>query len=201
LVDRSRWRDAFDARRLSPDWEMIRTPAETWYRLTDNPSGLALQARAVPISGSGNPSFLGRRQRHAAAVVETELRYAPTRNGDRAGLVAFADERHHYFLGLWQTADGAKLVLAVRNGATDPEDGRIIAAVPYSTAIDRPVRLRISARGAAYDFYYAIADEDWRVLLADADGRLLASEPTNQFTGALIGVYAARTASSWPATP
>jgi alpha-N-arabinofuranosidase len=195
LVDRSRWRDAFDAPRLSADWEMIRTPAETWYRLAGSPSGLALQARAASISGSGNPSFLGKRQRHAAAVVETELRYSPSRTGDRAGLVAFADERHHYFLGLWQTVDGAKLVVAVRNGAADPEEGRIIAAVPYSTATARRVRLRISARGAAYDFSYAIADEDWRVLLADADGRLLASEPTNQFTGALMGVYAARTPS------
>jgi alpha-N-arabinofuranosidase len=193
-VDRSRWRDAFDAHRLSPDWEMIRTPVETWYRLAD-PSGLVLQAREVSISGSGNPSFLGKRQRHAAAVVETELRYAPARQGDRAGLVAFADERHHYFLGLWQTADGTRLVLAVRNGAADPEEGRIIAAVPYATPTGRPVRLRISARGAAYDFSYAIADEDWRVLLADADGRLLASEPTNQFMGALIGVYAARAPS------
>jgi xylan 1,4-beta-xylosidase len=194
LVDRSRWRDGFDARRLSPDWEMIRTPAETWYRL-DSPSGLAIQARAVSISGSGNPSFLGLRQRHAAAVIETQLRYTPARNGDRAGLVAFADERHHYFLGLCQTADGVKLVVAVRDGAADPEEGRIIAAVPYSSTPGRPVRLRINARGAAYDFSYAIADEEWRVLLADADGRLLASEPTNQFTGALIGVYAARAAS------
>jgi alpha-N-arabinofuranosidase len=86
-------------------------------------------------------------------------------------------------------------VVAVRDGAADPEEGRIIAAVPYSSAPGQPVRLRINARGAAYDFSYAIADEDWRVLLADADGRLLASEPTNQFTGALIGVYAARAAS------
>ncbi len=203
LVDRSRWRDAFDARRLSPDWEMIRTPTVAWYRWAENPSGLTIQARAVSISGTGNPSFLGLRQRHAAAVVETELRYTPARNGDRAGLVAFADERHHYFLGLSQTADGVKLVVAVRNGAADPGEGRIIAAVPYSTAPARPVRLRINARGAAYDFSYAIADEDWRVLLADADGRLLASEPTNQFTGVLIGVYAAneQAARRNPAAP
>jgi hypothetical protein len=32
------------------------------------------------------------------------------------------------------------------------------------------------------------------VLLAHADGRILASEPTNLFTGTLIGVYAARDA-------
>jgi alpha-N-arabinofuranosidase len=151
---------------------------------------LTIRARAVSISGNSNPSFLGKRQRHRDAVVETEFRYSPVRNGDRAGLVAFADERHHYFLGLRQTADGPKLVVAVRNGAADPEDGRIIAAAPAATATS--IRLRIAARGAEYDFSYAIADGGWQVLLGNADGRILASEPTNQFTGTLIGVYAAR---------
>ena len=132
-VDRSRWRDTFEGRRLSSDWEMIRTPTEAWYRLAEKSSGLTIQARTVSVSGRGNPSFLGKRQRHAAVVVETELRYAPARIGDRAGLVAFADERHHYFLGLCQTPEGAELVVAVRNGAEDPEEGRIIAAVPYSS--------------------------------------------------------------------
>jgi xylan 1,4-beta-xylosidase len=192
LVDRSRWRDAFDSIRLAPDWEMIRTPTEAWYRVAEKSAGLTIQARAVSISGNGNPSFLGKRQRHAAAVVETELRYSPTQNGDCAGLVAFADERHHYFLGLCRTAEGAQLVVAVRNGAADPEQGRILAAAPYAAAAGRAIRLRISARGAEYDFSYAVADEDWRVLLAHADGRLLASEASNLFTGTLIGVYAAR---------
>ena len=62
-------------------------------------------------------------------------------------------------------ATGPKLVLAVRNGANDPDEGRIIAAAPYGAAPGQPVRLRIKRRGAAYDFAYAIADEDWRVLL------------------------------------
>ena len=148
----------------------------------------------MSISGSGNPSFLGLRQRHAAAVVETQFRYAPARNGDRAGLVAVADERHHYFLGLCQTADRMELVVpsATRGGSREePHHRRGTLFSGAGTA--RPPA--ITARRAAYDFSYAIADGDWQLLLADADGRLLASEPTNQFTGVLIGVYAARAAS------
>ncbi len=192
IVDRSHWRDTFDSQQLSPDWEMIRTPTESWYSLRTHPGSLTLEARAVSISGSANPSFLGKRQRHDNAVVDAEFRYLPVRNGDRAGLVAFADERHHYFLGLCQTADGPMLVVAVRNGANDPEEGRIVAAIPYRGVPGGSIRLRIAARGAAYDFSYALADEPLRLLLANADGRILASEPTNQFTGTLIGVYAAR---------
>jgi len=192
VVDRSRWRDSFDSPALAPDWEMMRTPTESWYSLRQLPGGLTLQARAVSVSSRGNPSFLGKRQRHEDAVVETELRYTPVRQGDRAGLVAFADERHHYFLGLCQTAKGPMLVVAERNGSDDPQDGRVVAATSYSGAPGGAVRLRIHARGAAYDFSYAVADEAFRTLLANADGRILASEPTNQFTGALFGVYAAR---------
>jgi alpha-N-arabinofuranosidase len=81
-------------------------------------------------------------------------------------LVAFADERHHYFLGLLQTPKGPMLVVAERNGADDPDDGRIIAAVSYTGSAGAPIRLRIAARGAAYDFWYAIADEGWQILLA-----------------------------------
>jgi xylan 1,4-beta-xylosidase len=196
IVDRSHWRDTFDSTRLAPDWEMIRTPAEVWYYMNPQSGGLTLRARAESISGSANPSFLGRRQRHADAVVETELRYAPQREGDRAGLVAFADERHHFFLGLLQTSEGPMLVVAVRNGADEPQDGRIAAAAPYTGAPGAAIRLRVAARGAQYDFWYALPGEDWRLLLAHADGSILASERTNLFTGTLIGVYAARGADN-----
>jgi xylan 1,4-beta-xylosidase len=195
VVDRSHWRDTFDTPALSPDWEMIRTPSQAWYTSNAAPAGLTVQARAVSISGSASPSFLGKRQRHENAVVETEFRYIPVREGDRAGLVAFADERHHYFLGLCQTAQGPELVVSLRNGADDPDEGRIIAADSYTGAPGAAIRLRISARGAVYDFAYTIAGEEQRMLVENADGRILASEPTNQFTGTLIGVYAARSAA------
>jgi xylan 1,4-beta-xylosidase len=189
-VDRAHWRDTFNTPRLSPGWEMMRTPTENWYR-TGN-GELTLQARTASISSSANPSFLGQRQRHADAVVETELKYRPGRIGDRAGLVAFADERHHYFFGLCQTPGGTLLVVALRNGAGDPDEGRIIASASSPAASGEALRLRISAHGAAYDFSYVVAGGPWTSLLSNADGRVLASEPTNQFTGALIGVYAVR---------
>ena len=84
------------------------------------------------------------------------------------------------------------LVVSLRNGADDPDEGRIIAVNSYTGAPGAAIRLRIRARGPAYDFAYAIGGEDYRILLADADGKILASEATNQFTGTLIGVYAAR---------
>ena len=186
---RSRWRDRFTSQRLAPDWEMIRTPTENWYR-TGN-GHLTLQARAASISGGGSPSFLGKRQRHANAIVSTELRYVPRLQGDRAGLVAFADERHYYFFGLSQTLQGPKVMVALRNGIDDPIAGRVIASADAG-ARKEPLRLRISVRGGTCEFSYALAGGAWLSLLSDADGRVLASETTNQFTGAILGVYAER---------
>jgi xylan 1,4-beta-xylosidase len=79
-----------------------------------------------------------------------------------------------------------------RNGAADPEEGRIVGSAAYSGAAGEPIRLQVRARGALYDFSYALERAAWRPLLANADGTILASEPTNQFTGTLIGVYAVR---------
>jgi hypothetical protein len=52
--------------------------------------------------------------------------------------------------------------------------------------------LRVEAKGAAYDFSYAIGSGPWTKLVADADARPLASELSNQFTGVVIGVVAER---------
>jgi xylan 1,4-beta-xylosidase len=88
---------------------------------------------------------------------------------------------------------GPMVVVTERNGAGDPDEGRIVASTAFSGgAAGGPLRLRVSARGALYDFSYALGGAAWRPLLTNADGTILASEPTNQFTGTLIGVYAVR---------
>ena len=189
-VDRARWRDDFTAQALSPEWVMARQPRERWYRLA--PHALTLTARTDPISGTGNPSFLARRQEHSFATVETEVRYAPSRAGDRAGLAAFADEQHYYFVGVVQTAKGPAVAVSMRNGAVDPASGIVIASRPLATGNRQPVRLRVEAKGAAYDFSYAVGRGKWTRLVTDADARPLASERSNQFTGVVIGVLAER---------
>jgi alpha-N-arabinofuranosidase len=189
-VNRATWRDDFVAPALSPEWIMARQPRECWYRLA--PHALTLRARAESISGTGNPSFLARRQEHGFATVETEVRYAPTRTGDRAGLAAFADEQHYYFVGVMQTAKGPAVAVSMRNGATDPENGTVIASTPLAKNSGKPIRLRVDAKGAAFDFSYAIGDGAWTKLVADADGRPLTSERSNHFTGVVIGVLTER---------
>ena len=185
----SAWRDEFTAATLAPEWLTLRTPASRWFTLAQG--ALALEPRSETLSGLGNPSFLARRQRHSFAAIETALRYRPEHEGDRAGLAAFADERHHYFVGLTGTASGTAIIVSMRNGAGDPDFGRVLATARVTLKPDEPIHLRITARGAAYDFAYRITGGKWQNVLTNADGRVLASELTNQFTGTVIGPYAA----------
>jgi xylan 1,4-beta-xylosidase len=180
--------DDFTAPKLSPDWLMLRTPTVSWYSLA--PHALTLTPRTETLSGIGNPSFLAKRQRHSEEMVETEMRYTPTREGDQAGLAIFADEHHHFFFGVRQMAQGPTLVVSKRNGAVDPDEGRIIATAPIKPGL--ALRLRISSFGPTLNFTYAYPDGHLQPLLLTADGQILASEASNQFTGTVIGPYASR---------
>jgi xylan 1,4-beta-xylosidase len=189
-VTRYDWRDDFTAPALSPDWLMLRTPKEHWYQLA--PHRLTVTVRPASLSGTGNPSFLAQRQRHSDATVTTAMRYAPDKVGDRAGLAVFADEQHHYFFGLSQTETGPMIVVMLRNGKDDPESGKVIAVTPYPVSPDVQLHLRVSTHGATLDFAYATGDGPEHSIVTNADGRMLASERSNQFTGVVIGLYAGR---------
>ncbi len=184
--DAGSWRDDFLTPTLAPQWLMLGTPKERWFRVA--PHALSLVPRAASLGSKANPAFLAIRQRHEDAIVETELLYAPAMEGDRAGLVIFADEYHHYFGGIWQTADGLRLVISKRNGGQDPEDGHIIASVPLLASAR--VKLKVSTKGPLISFSYALADGTWQLLGKSEDGKILASETSNQFTGVVIGPYA-----------
>lgn len=58
------YRDEFSDSTLRRDWEMLRTPRESWYAIADGK--LTLRARDVSIDGNQQPSFLARRQQHLA---------------------------------------------------------------------------------------------------------------------------------------
>ncbi len=190
-TDWTHWRETFDSQRLADDWLMLRTPSTKWYEL--NTGALVLHPQTATIDGLGNPAFLARRQRHHFMSYSTQMRFAALRAGDRAGLVAFADETHHYFIGLWRNAGGTDIVVTKRSGKDSPPGGVIIAKTRWAGAPGAPIRLRIVARGGDYDFDYAEAGQRWRHLAQSADGRILATEYDGLlFTGVVIGPYAAR---------
>jgi beta-xylosidase len=181
-------RDDFGERSLPLYWEQIRTPHERWYDLGSMPGWLSIIARPDAISGRGQPSFLGRRQQHIDATASTAVRFDPTEAGDKAGLVAFQNETHYYFLSLGRTSDTTVVQLEMRNGAA-PADS-VLATAPIRVPRNGVVYLRIDARGATYDFSYALTSGAWTPLVRDADGTILSTHKAGGFVGTMFGLYA-----------
>ena len=182
-------RDEFDTPTLAPYWEMLRTPRERWYDLASVRGSLTLRARPESLSGRGQPSFLARRQQHGSATASTAMRYVPTRPGDRAGIVAFQNESHYYFLGV--VHDGSRPVLEVRRRAWRGEAGdSVVASAPIVVSTKAPLYLEIRAREARYDFLYATKPNAWQTLAADADGTMLSTKVAGGFVGTMFGIYA-----------
>jgi xylan 1,4-beta-xylosidase len=177
-------RDNFQKTALDPLWVTMRTPAQPWWRTGKD--GLVLSARNERLGDGKQPSFLGRRQQHAEAIIETRVNFAPTRN-EEAGLAAVQND--NYFLSIAIASSSGRSIVRVarRAGINDPVTGVALASAQAPTG---PVELRIHARGASYDFAYRTPYGQWRILAKDVDGTNLSSATAGGFVGTLIGPYA-----------
>lgn len=180
-------REEFDGSRLGHEWMMMRNVREPWHELSGGE--LRLKARPVALFDFKNPSFVGRRQQHMYATASTSVRFAP-RAGDRAGLVAIQNDEFWFLLSVANDRGAAEIRLERRAGADKPAAGTLIASAPLTVPAGSPVRLRIRARGGAYDFEYATARGRWQVLRAGEDGKILSTKTAGGFVGTVFGLYA-----------
>jgi beta-xylosidase len=181
-------RDDFSERSLAKYWTFMRTVRQPWYDLTSMQGWLTIQARPDDISGPGQPSFVGRRQQHIAATASTAMRFDPERPGDKAGLVAFQNETHHYFLGVVRSGDSTVVRVEMSDGAGAKDS--VLASASRGLPPGGTVFLKIDARGGRYDFYFARRAGEWIPLLRDADGTILSTKHAGGFVGTMLGMYA-----------
>ncbi|MBN8807855.1 MAG: glycoside hydrolase family 43 protein [Sphingomonas sp.] len=178
--------DDFTGSRLPLDWMTIRIPSDRWWRLADG--ALQIAARPDAIGTRGQPSALLRRQQHPYATASTIVRFAAPVEGSRAGLVAYQNEEHYYFVGIVNRGGRRMVEVDRRADASDPRDGVVIASAPAPAT--GSVRLRIVARGDAYDFAFADEKGRWMPLVTGADGGVLSTKRAGGFVGASFGLYA-----------
>jgi alpha-N-arabinofuranosidase len=190
-VDWSRWSDSFDGAKLSEEWLQMRGPGTMQWNALDRARGeLVLVAGSDAASTSGRPHFLGRRMRHPQAQWTVRFAFAPEREGDLAGLLAFMDEEHFIVAGIEGGADGPKLVVRRRDGEGDGVNGALVtaAALP-GRAGEIDLRLTIDKAAAALDWRPA-GRGTWRVLARDVDVMHMASVNAGLFAGTVVGPYA-----------
>jgi alpha-N-arabinofuranosidase len=176
---------AFTGNSLAPYWMTPRVPKSAWHRLDG--AALEITARPAKLGEAIQPSFIARRQQNMDMTASTRMRFAAAHDGDKAGLAAYQNEAHYYFIGVVND-HGRRLIRVERRAdAADPVDGVVLASQPL--AVRGPVDLRIAAQGGRYAFSYAV-DGKWTVLLANADGTILSTKKAGGFVGTLIGFYA-----------
>jgi xylan 1,4-beta-xylosidase len=178
--------ETFAGPQLPLNWMTMRIPTERWWSV--GKGALTLQARPDKLGDNAQPSFWGRRQQHANASAQTTVRFTPRADGDKAGLAVVQNDDFYYLLAVTRVAGKPVLRLERRTGAKDPVDGVVVAETPLSGS--GSVDLKITARGGAYDFAYAVKPGAWTTLKAEVDGTVLSTKTAGGFVGALFGVYA-----------
>jgi alpha-N-arabinofuranosidase len=120
------------------------------------------------------------------ATATTRIKFSPRSDTAEAGLVAFQNDEHWYFLAIGR--DQGKRVVRLRRRDNSGIAEEVLATAPLPSAA--PVELRIAARGAAYDFSWSGDGRSWHSLIRDADGTVLSTKKAGGFVGAVFGLYA-----------
>ncbi len=177
------WKADFSAEALAADWDALRSSSAPWASVGRSPGTLTLVARPVPLSGQDTPSFLARRQQHASFDASTTLRL-PVSESVSAGVVAFQNETHYFFLGVRRQGQLAEIFLERANGKDPANVVRI--EVPVADRLS----LQIASDGPRYRFAYSLVPGKWIVLRDREDGSILSTKVAGGFVGTFLGLYA-----------
>ncbi|WP_148409890.1 glycoside hydrolase family 43 protein [Murimonas intestini] len=176
--------DNFESPVLKYCWNTIHPPVQSFYSLTERPGCLRLYLRPEVLHEICTPAFIGRRQQHAAFLMQAALDFTPMENCEEAGLALVQDDRFHYTYTVTKKGNERLLKLsAVRMGcpallkeAPLPASGRIY--------------LTVTASREGYHFYYGMTDQEFLPFFTNADPTLLSSLTNEGFTGTYLGMYA-----------
>lgn len=173
----------FDDDTLPPDLQTLREPpAEDWLTLRERPGWLRLRGR-LSLCAPFEQSLVGRRIQHFRCAAETRLDFDPGHYLQTAGLAAFYDDQHWFYLQITHHETlGRVLRLLINEQHKVREAGEPLPLPPG------PVRLGADLTAPTLQFRYATDDRDWRPLDTELDATLLSDEvgPRYRFTGAFF---------------
>lgn len=173
--------DEFNTGTLAFDWLFLRTPKEKWYSLLNGE--LTIKTRLETISGASNPSFIGYRQKHLFGEVTTNLSFKAVAENEKAGLIAFQNEKHYYYLckGLKDNKPVVQLLKSSEKG---------IEEIAFKSIKENDkISFKIEAKGTFYNFYYSKNNTDWLVLNKNVDATFLSTKIAGGFVGTIYGMY------------
>ncbi|MET0296861.1 MAG: family 43 glycosylhydrolase, partial [Microbacterium sp.] len=167
---------------LDGEWIAVRALPEAHVDLSSRPGWLVLHGDGSTLNDP-HPVFVGRRQEHLTNAVTVRI----DASAGVGGLAVRYDERFHVEI----EADAATVIARAVIGGLVQE-----WSIGYGGGvIDLHLDSRAPAPAAGFPrtsdvLHLGATIDGGRVVLAEVDGRFLASETTESFTGRVIGVYA-----------
>ncbi len=184
------WTDHFDRGHLDLRWNFLRVPAQDWYSLNAGHGGLFIAPRSAALNSYDNPSLICCRQQHARFSASTVIRLTSTTASCDAGVVAFQNESHYFFLGVRiDRGVASEVFIEQATGENTKPDIQILASAPLPEQSDR-IELKIEAAGRPYSFFYRTGDGQFTPLRQDVDGSILSTGVAGGFQGVMLGMLA-----------
>jgi alpha-N-arabinofuranosidase len=153
-------------------WNSLRGPVDDRVRPTAG-GGFEIDLSPEPLSSTGVPAFIGRRQQHVRCRAWARIGFAATRPEEEAGLVVFQNSDHHATLA--RTLD--EVVLTIREAGTSTR----VAAAP---ATANEMVLAVESDETSYTFRVDDAN------LASIERSFFSTERAGGFVGVYVGLYA-----------
>lgn len=177
----------FHNRALDPHFVTVRNPKPDMYSLERIPGKLALKTAAEVITAPTTASYLGVRQKSYNYMAETRMEFAPG-VGEEAGIVILQSEMASLRFVVMEE-NGKILLRVVKFGESPNRVDSVIAEITLPQA-KIAITLKIMQRGQKLSFWYALQNEGFAKLPAEADARFLSTEMAGGFVGNTIGMYA-----------
>jgi alpha-N-arabinofuranosidase len=175
--------DNFEEKELDYIWNLLRTPREEAYSLTERTGYLRLKLRKQVITATEQASFVGRRQQHMNFAAATVMEFSPKQDKEEAGIVLYQNSKFN-FRFVYTQDNGKKLVRLIKCSSGVQE---VLAENEVS---EEKLYLTVEAYGQDYRFYFGKTTAAENCLMKNVDGRILSTDVAGGFVGTYIGLYA-----------
>lgn len=182
------WDGSFNRPELDIHFQSLRRPiTEEWLSLTERPGFLRLHGQEPTIS-QFQQSLIARRVQAFVAEVSTRVEYQPENFQQMAGLIAYYDTTHHYYLRISHENSVGRCLNIIRTESEESEE-LLDAEIPLPAT--GPVELRLSLNHTEIQFFYAVEDGNWREIGPALESKILSDDYDHLgFTGAFVGICA-----------
>lgn len=178
----------FYKKELDYKWLCLRNPSSDMYSLNDRKGCLCLYLKKETLKDLANPAYLAIRQEDYNYLLAVMMEFTPHKDGESAG-IAIVQSNKYYLKYVYTRTNGRDILKIIK--AVDGRE-KIISASEVNA---QRLSLKIVSRGQNLDFYYAVSDDDYNLLIENVRADDFSTETAGGFVGCTLGMYASSNGS------